>query len=259
MDQNQIIFSICFITILLLLLLGFLFFMLLWQRRRGNRFIYETEVAKAKFNEQLLTAQLEIQEQTLNMISMEIHDNVGQTLSLLKVQLNIIDQNIQVNKTIMHEARENVGKVMMDLRDLAKSLNTNYIQYCTLQEITMLELKKISNTGIMQTSLTAEGEEQALRSEIKLIVFRIIQECIQNIIKHSNAAYLKIAFNYLEDYLLININDDGKGFDEEILTSGGAGLGIKNLISRAALIGGEATIKSIINEGTTVNIITPYA
>ena len=87
----------------------------------------------------------------------------------------------------------------------------------------------------------------------------MIQECFQNINKHAEATLLNIIFTYTADFLTIIINDNGKGFDEEILLQGSAGLGVKNVISRAAMIGGAASIKSTINEGTTVIITTPYA
>jgi two-component system NarL family sensor kinase len=259
MDQTQIIFSICFISVLLVLLIGFLLFMLMWQRRRNNSYISEKEAARAHYNEQLLKAQLEIQEQTFNMISMEIHDNVGQTLSLLMVQLNIMEQREQLDRPLMAEARESVSKAMTDLRDLAKSMSTERVQHSNLQEMTAHEVRRMSNTGGIQVELSTEGEEYPLKNELKLIVFRMIQECFQNINKHAEATLLNIIFTYTADFLTIIINDNGKGFDEEILLQGSAGLGIKNVISRAAMIGGAASIKSTINEGTTVIITTPYA
>lgn len=259
MDQTQIIFSICFISVLLVLLIGFLLFMLMWQRRRNNSYINEKESARVHFNEQLLKAQLEIQEQTFNRISMEIHDNVGQTLSLLMVQLNIMEQRAQLDRPLMAEARENVSKAMTDLRDLAKSMSTERVEHSSLQEMTAHELKRISNTGIIKVTFTTHGNELRLKNELKLIVFRMIQECFQNINKHAEASQLNISFAYTDDFLTINIQDNGKGFDEEILLHSSAGLGVKNVISRAKMIGGAATINSTTNKGTTVIITTPYA
>lgn len=259
MDQTQIIFSICFTSVLLVLLIGFLLFMLMWQRRRNNSYINEKEAARVHFNEQLLIAQLEMQEQTFNMISMEIHDNVGQTLSLLMVQLNIMEQRVQLDRPLMAEARESVSKAMTDLRDLAKSMSTERVQHSNLQEMTAHELKRMSNTGIIQVAFSTDGDEHSLKNELKLIVFRMIQECFQNINKHAEASLLTISFTYTDDFLTIIIHDNGKGFDEEMVMQGSAGLGIKNVISRATMIGGAAAVKSTLNEGTTVIITTPYA
>ena len=144
MEKNQIVFFICFASLLLILLLGFLLFILFWQRNKSNKFIKERETMKLVFNEQLLKSQLEIQEQSFNTISMEIHDNVGQTLSLLNVQLNIIDQKDITDKVLISEAKESARKAMTDLRDIAKSLNTERIQQSSLLEMTAHELQRIS-------------------------------------------------------------------------------------------------------------------
>ena len=83
---------------------------------------------QADFNQQLLQSQLEMQEQTFNIISTEIHDNVGQILSLAKVQLNIIDQGEMLDRSLLADAKESVSKAMIDLRDIAKSLNSERIK-----------------------------------------------------------------------------------------------------------------------------------
>jgi signal transduction histidine kinase len=260
MEKDQIIGFICFFSTLLIILLGFLLFILLVQRRKSNRFIREREALKSEFSEQLLKSQLEIQEQSFNIISMEIHDNVGQTLSLLNVQLNIIDQKETLDRVLIANAKESVKKAMTDLRDIAKSLSTDRIQLASLSEMTTHELKRINQTGVMKAFCSVDGEEQAMQGEKKLILFRIIQECFQNIIKHSNARNVLVDFAYKEDRLEINIHDDGKGFDmDPLLNIDGKGLGLQNIIKRAAIINGEAKIKSAINQGTTISIITRYA
>src|SRR6201985_73147 len=108
MERSKIIIAVCFVSLLLLLLLGFLFFVLLWQRKKSNTYIRERELMKTVFNDQLLQSRLEMQEQTFNAISQEIHDNVGQILSLAKVQLNIIDQGETLNKALLADAKDSV-------------------------------------------------------------------------------------------------------------------------------------------------------
>jgi two-component system, NarL family, sensor kinase len=260
MEKDQIIFFICFASLLLILLLGFLLFILLLQRRKSNRYIREREILKNEFSEQLLKSQLEIQEQSFNIVSMEIHDNVGQTLSLLNVQLNIIDQKEILDKVMLSDAKDSVRKAMVDLRDIAKSLSTDRIHHSSLSEMTAHELKRINQTGVMKGFFRIAGEEQPIQGERKLILFRIIQECFQNIIKHSSAKNVYVNFAYKEEHLEIDINDDGKGFDmDSLLPVDGKGLGLQNIIKRAAVINGEAKIESSVNRGTTVAIIARYA
>jgi two-component system NarL family sensor kinase len=258
MDKNDIILSVCFVSFLLILLFGFLFFMLIWQRKRSNLFIVEKERMQIFFNEQLLHSQLEAQEHTFNIISQEIHDNVGQILSLAKVQLNILEQGEVLDRTLLSDVKESVSKAMTDLRDIAKSLNSERIKQASLTETISHELARIHRSGLMLTNMQITGKEQMLQDQKKLILYRIIQEALQNILKHSKAKNIDLQFDYKPDFLHIQIADNGKGFDNN-LPNRKDGLGLQNMVNRAALIGGSAHISSIINKGTTITIITPYA
>lgn len=258
MGRQQMIYAICLITLVLLVLTAFMVFMLLWQRRKSNRFIMEREMMKALYKEQLLKTQLEIQEQSFNAISMEIHDNVGQTLSLLKVQLNIIDQKEMLDRLLLTAAKENVGKAMTDLRDIAKSLNSERIQQVSLKNMVEHELSRISKAGTIQGKIQQDGEERNIDSEKKLILFRCIQESFQNIVKHSEASKISVHFSYQPELLTIIIIDNGKGFEPECITEKRQGLGLANIITRASMIGGQATVSSIKEKGTSVTISIPY-
>ena len=111
----------------------------------------------------------------------------------------------------------------------------------------------------MNVSLKNEGDEQSIQAEKKLIVFRIIQECLQNIIKHSNANEVAVCFSYHDSDLIIKITDDGQGFDKSLLINNDVkGLGLQNIIKRAEVINGTAEIESSVNQGTIVTITTPY-
>jgi signal transduction histidine kinase len=258
MDKSELILAICLVTLLVLLLTVFMLFMLFWQRAKSNRFINERETMKANFNEQLLKSQLEIQEQSFDTISMEIHDNVGQTLSVLKVQLNIMDQQEAMNKTLLAEAKQNVSKAMTDLRDIAKSLNPERVLFSDLPEMVKHELQRISQTGIIRVWLNSTGDERVIKNEKKLILFRMMQESFQNVIKHANATDVTVNFTYDTDNLKIEITDNGKGFDSQSSTCKQHGLGLQNIVKRAAIIGGKAIIESGADIGTTITIITPY-
>ncbi len=258
MEKTELLLAICAAMLLVFLLVGFMLFNVWWQRAKSNRFISERENLRLQFSEQLLRVQLEIREQSFNAVSMEIHDNVGQTLSLLKVQLNIIDQQDGLDKVLLAEARKNVSKAMTDLRDIAKSLSSETIGSETLPEALTRELQRVEHTGI-HTWLLLTGTERAIAGSKQLIVFRMLQECIQNILKHAGASEIKVVFDYQPDALTIEITDNGKGFDENSVKTRSAGLGLQHLLSRAAIIEGQALIRSDINKGTTIKITTPYA
>ncbi|MBS1745268.1 MAG: hypothetical protein JST21_03750 [Bacteroidetes bacterium] len=205
---------------------------------------------------QLLQSQLEIQEQTLNEISQEIHDNVGQILSVVNLQLSIIDRNKNFNDVSIEEVRESVSKAIRDLRDIAKSLNTDRIRFSSLVETTQLELDRINRSGVIQTSMRVFGNEKDIRDEKKLIIFRIIQEALNNILKHSGATKADVIFHYIDSNLIILVSDNGSGFEKKGLP-GKDGLGLNNMIKRAEMIGGKVIIKSKPDHGTNITINTP--
>ena len=255
---NEIIIGIV-ITLIVFLLIGFFILILIaYSNNRKKKFIVEKQTLTQLFTEQLLQSQIEIQEHTFNSISQEIHDNVGQTLSLAKVQLNIINQEFTGNNLLLIDAKDSVSKALSDLRDIANSLNSDRIKLLTLTEMTNQELQRIKRIGIMNTTLKVDGLEEPIVDQRKLILFRIIQESLQNILKHSDAKNIILSFNFTNITLQILIKDDGKGFDQASLTQK-AGLGLQNIKNRAVLIGGSAFIDSIIDKGTAVKIIIPYA
>jgi two-component system NarL family sensor kinase len=255
-QEEVVMFAIIGIIVFLVVISLMVFILLFYQKKR---FQHKQQMAtkKKEYANQLLQSQLEIQEQIFTSISNEIHDNVGQVLSLAQVQLSIIDQKDFLDKALLAETKESVSKAMTDLRDIAKSLSSDRVQVSSLTEITGYELQRINNSGIMLTSQSIEGTEREMQEQKKLILFRIIQEVLQNILKHSKAKNIDVTFRYSDDQLMIAIADNGTGFDTALIEKKD-GLGLRNVVNRAALIGGKTTIQSTINEGTYITIISPY-
>jgi two-component system NarL family sensor kinase len=256
-ESYEIVTGIVMVIIILLIAVSFIFLLVTYSNKRKKIFLQEKLRMQLLFKEQLLQSQLEMQEQTFNAISEEIHDNVGQVLSLAKVQANIMEQGDALNRPLLDDLKESISKAMLDLRDIAKSLNTDRIKLCSLTEMISHELQRIGRLGIVKTFFSSAGKEQNIDEQKKLITFRIIQESLQNIMKHANAKNIRVCFFYEASQFKCEINDDGIGFDQHLIKSSG-GLGLQNITSRAALIGGTTVISSIINSGTTVIITLPY-
>lgn len=245
-------------TVVFILFAGFItvYIMIYWKRKM--KYLQEVEKMKLDFGRELLKSQLEIQEQTFTIISQEIHDNVGQILSLAKVQVNIIDQSETKDRYLFSELKENISKAMTDLRDIARSLNSDYIQTVELKDLIAEEMARINRTGIISATMKEGGSPQKLPYQNKLIVFRIIQESLHNIIKHAEATAVTVVVNYSGDTIEISVQDNGKGFDVEGAKQAG-GLGLQNISSRTTLIGGKALIKSSPGQGAIISLTIPYA
>ncbi len=208
----------------------------------------------------LLQSQLEIQEQTLKTISQEIHDNVGQVLTLAKLNLSTTRVEDDELSQKIKNTQELIGKAIQDLRDLSRSLNTDYVEEMGLVRSIEYELDMLGKTGTIIPSFQLDGQVMRLEKKEELILFRIVQEAIHNTVKHAEAKTIKADIHFGTHSLNIRISDDGKGFYHSIKNadeSQSIGLGLRNMRSRANLIGAECTIDSQLNNGTDVIIIFP--
>jgi two-component system, NarL family, sensor kinase len=239
--------------------IGIIILVLTYQKRKLS-YLKEKELMKSSFEKELLNSQLEIQEQTLKNISQEIHDNIGQALTLAKLNLNTmsientdqLQQKIALSKTL-------VSKAIVDLRDLSHSLNTDYVAEMGLLRSIEYELEMISKTGLIKTSLQIDGQAYRFDGQKELITFRIVQEVLNNIIKHAKAENIIVTADYRIDALELSIKDDGLGFEpvsaEQSKNSQGVqGLGMRNMYNRAKLIGAAFVIDSSAGKGTLVKI-----
>ena len=257
-DYEEVVIVVVVGMALFLVLTGIVIYILFFYQQK--RFQHKQQIIEMReeFNETLLTSQIEIQEHNLNIISREIHDNVGQLLSLVKIQLNMIGQKEIVDQKIVNDARDNISRAVTDLRDIAKGLNSERIQVSNLYEVVQLETDRINRSGFITGSVLREGEEREVDEQKKLILFRIIQECLQNIMKHARARTFNITLKYTDVKLHVTITDDGAGFDVKEVTVRN-GLGLSNIKSRTVLIGGTATIDSERGKGTFISIQVPYS
>ena len=255
------IYFLIFSTILLFFSLVFFIIVFFGHYRvKQKKYYTEKEEMKTSFQQEILRAQLEIQEQTLKNISQEIHDNIGQVLSLAKLNLatteigkissELVQQNIDNSKSL-------VAKAIQDLRDLSKSLNTDYISDMGLARSIEYELEIIKKTGSFETIFEIAGTVFKLEHQKELILFRIVQEALNNILTHAKAKIIAIQIQYLPSFFSMTVSDNGVGFElgaKEIVNSG---IGLKNMRSRAQLLGAEFIISSVLNEGTSVYIKLP--
>jgi signal transduction histidine kinase len=133
------------------------------------------------------------------------------------------------------------------------------VEHFSLEENAREELERIRNLHLTDIICTSAGAEHPIREEKKLIAFRMIQECLQNILKHANATRISLTFTYEQHALDITIRDNGVGFNVREALDKSQGLGLQNIIHRAAIISGHASITSTIAEGATINLTIPYA
>jgi len=221
-------------------------------RTAAERELIET---RQRFQQESLQARLEIQENTFNNISLEIHDNIGQVLSLAKLHLSTLDLNKPedlLEKT--REARQQISRAILDLRDLSHTLNSDVIQTIGFNKAIAMELELIRKTGMLEVVYQLDGEPRETDPAKGLILFRIFQESLHNILRHAEASMLEVCLTYEDHKLSLVVRDNGKGFDPKC---GYKGTGISNMIIRSGLVGATFSIDSKRGEGTMIRIQLP--
>jgi two-component system, NarL family, sensor kinase len=241
-----------------LLVISFLFRFILLYQKKTAAFETEKRLIETRFQQELLSAQLEIQEQTLEHVSQEIHDNIGQTLSLAKLTLNRLDVS---NPTPgIDHTKDMLTKAIADLRAVSKSLNTGAILSAGLLKAIESELKQLEKSGAYTTRLETSETQSTLKPQHELILFRIVQEALNNIIKHAEASSVIIRAEFRHQELALSIADNGKGFMPPAdVCEGNEGIGLRNMCQRTKLLQGSFCVESIPGNGTSIHLLIPIA
>ena len=257
MEEIYIVLAIG--SILALVLVGFIFTILLLYQRRRIKNAQEIAEMKVQYEQEVMRSQLEIQEETFKMIGQELHDNIGQVLSVVKLSLAILplDKEHEAYEQVLN-ARQILGKAATDLSDLTKSLHTDRIAQIGLAEAIRFEMESIRRSGIMDAEFDASGAEYTLDSQHSIFLFRMFQEILNNVLKHSQAKIVRVLLDYTDgSTFILSLIDNGVGFDVEAkrnTPSSSSGVGLKSIFNRAKLIGAELQMKSIPGQGTTAII-----
>jgi signal transduction histidine kinase len=241
-------------SILITCIAGFVIYFVVLYKNKQLANIREKEQLKSAFRHEVLKTQIEVQEQTFIYVSREIHDNITQVLSFVKLNLGIIDKSAEEQKQAkIMESRELIAQVINDLRDLSKSLSFEYITTLGLVKTITIEKERINKSGILDVELEIKGDVYSLGEQRELVLFRIFQEALNNTLKYSGASHLKIALTYNPELFTLTVEDNGCGF---VAAAPGnhTGSGLRNIENRAALIGAAATIDSSPGNGCCINV-----
>ncbi len=242
----------------LLILFGGIFFSLIMsffvvamvilhrQRQVQNR--QKLDQIKIEHEKTLLNIENEIQQETLSHIGRELHDNIGQLLSLAKLNFGSAKPEKQ------SEGKVILNQIIKEVRGLSKTLNIDWVESISLAEFIKQELGKIQATGFCETSLENNLENFELTKDQKLVLIRVTQECLNNAIKHASPDKIEVKIYQNGKGKVIEIIDDGHGFDQTIQSKGS---GMTNLKKRMETIGGEFHLTSVVGKGTDIKLLLP--
>lgn len=262
MHQKPEVYFVTAIGIILgLLLVGFIVTTLFLYQRRQRRQEQEVDRLKDMYEKEVLRSQLEIQENTFKNIAQELHDNIGQMLSVVKLTLSVLPvEKEHIAYEQVQGSQQLLNKAIFDLSNLTKGLHTDRIAQVGLAESIRFELYALKKAGLLQVQLLVEGTEAEFNEQKSIFLFRIFQEALNNILKHSQATSVVVHLNFYEEFFIMEIEDNGVGFNVEEKKSSSrssSGVGLKSLYNRAKLIGADLSIDSKPGIGTTILIELP--
>ena len=249
-------------TFLVLLLAGFILSILFLYRRKQIAYLKELATIRSETEKTILNTQLEIQEQTFQNISREIHDHICLNLTLAKLNLVTLElANKQQSIERINCSIEILSNSISELSDISHSMNPELIESFGLIKVLEMEIEKMERPGIININYQITGNPVFMISQKELVIFRIVQEAFNNILKHAKAKNVFIQLHYNETQIQITVQDDGKGFISDQIEeneSFKAGSGLLNMKKRARLIEGNCKITSGLGTGTIIHLSIPY-
>ena len=236
------VFTLVFLCLILVVLF------VIFQKRKNTLVLKQKETEK-RFEQEIAKTQIEIREETFRNISWELHDNIGQLLTLAKIQLQ--------NAADIEDVKATLNKGLTELRSLSRLINPEALKSMKLTEAIAQEIERFNRLNFIEATIEVKGQEKRIDEKTEIIFFRIMQEFFSNTIKHAKASHLDVLVDYKDDELLIVAKDNGQGFDFE-KNNNSVGIGLENIKNRAELVNAQVDIFSKPNQGTQLTITYKY-
>ena len=188
-----------------------------------------------------LKASIRFQEEERQRIAADLHDDAGPLLATVRLYLNenLVNQEKSQQIQSILSAKQIIDDAIQLVRNISHSLMPPTLKNFGLESATNDLFQKINGSGVIKASARFHDYRERLSSEREMLVFRVVQEIINNIIKHSNAGFIHLTQNVSDNNLYVRIHHDGKGIiqtEYEKLNYMGSGLGLKNIASRIKVL-----------------------
>ncbi len=257
-DVTRFTFVVVIGTLFLLVLVGVMGFLMVVNTSRRARHRAELAEADRRRSQEVMHAEREAQQQTLQEIGRDLHDNLGQLLTVAHMGLDAVQGNGNSDPRIAQVM--NTLEVSIDeVRRLGRSLNSDMWVDRSFSEALSAEGERIERAGLATVHLLVEGEAPSLSPDAKTILFRVFQEVLNNALKHAAASVIDVALRNGSGFTL-TITDNGKGFDPAAVDLARAtrrpsvlnhGNGLVNIRRRCELIGFTAELSTSPGKGCT--------
>ena len=237
---------------MVVLTVSLIIFIVLHQRR-VLRFQNKINLMEQEQQKILLNASIKLQEEERQRLAADLHDDAGPLLATARLYLNenLVNQDKATQLQSIFQARQIIDDTIQLVRNISHSLMPPTLKNFGLESAINDLFQKISGSGAMNASSRFHEYKERLKGEKELVIFRIVQELINNIIKHSNASFIHLTQNVHADKFYLRIHHDGRGIvqaDFDKLNKSNVGLGLKNISSRLRLVQGNINFEKDISQ-----------
>lgn len=249
MFNEEIITAIVVSTLLVFFLVAVVAITLVISAKR--KLIQEMELTQTKLNyeQELRQVQTEISEQMMKHFAQELHDNIGQIHTAMRIHIENQKLDFPSLVTSFNPLEIYLTEVTQQLRLLSRTLNNDYLSHIGLIEAIQLEIQKLNHLKRFAIQMDEVSGESNLSKNQELMVFRIFQEITQNILKHAKAKHVTIWLNNQKNKFELQVLDDGIGFDSEAVLNSPKASGLRNLFKRAEMAQLQLRINSSPGNG----------
>jgi len=237
---------------MLVLTIGLVVFIIMHQRR-VQRFQQKLQQMEIEQQKMMLNASIKMQEEERQRLAADLHDDAGPLLATARLYLNenLVNQDKVNQLQSIFQARQIIDDTIQLIRNISHDLMPPTLKNFGLESAINDLFQKISGSGTVNASSRFHDYKDRLKPEKELLVFRIVQELINNILKHSNSSFIQLTQNVHADKFYLRIHHDGRGIvqsDFEKLNKSNIGLGLKNIGSRIRLLQGEILFEKDISQ-----------
>lgn len=253
--NNEVALTIIMVTLTMALFIGLVVLLLVLNQQRRTKHRAEMAEVRVQHAEEVRTVEKEVMNATLTEVGRDLHDNIGQLLTVARMGVLQLEKAAPDNERAS-QVKETLDTTIAEVRRLSKTLVADRWNELSLTDAICEECERVQRNAPVEVQYAATGHELLVTPDQKLVLFRIFQEAMNNALKHAGTRRITVRLSD-GDGVHLTVADDGGGFDVAERMAGSAGQGLRNMLRRAQLIGYHCEISSRTGEGTAVSL-TPH-
>jgi two-component system sensor histidine kinase UhpB len=223
------------------------------EQKRTTKALQSARGHLQKLNRDLI----KVREEEATRIARELHDDVGQRLALISIGLSRLRRSeARGTASEIRKLQEQTGAVVRSLRELSHELHPAVLEHAGLALALQMKCEEVFQATGIEVRLVSRGEASEIPPEVALCLFRVVQEALNNVVRHSGAHRVDLSLDREDGELRLQLRDDGRGFTPGE-TRNGNGLGLYHVTERLGALGGRVSLESAPGAGTTLRAAVP--